>query len=1141
MNKTAIQKYAIWARNELRNQITQRAFQYGITPKERPEKCLASVNGIMLTPIEQKQRDQLVEEVWRKGFDQVIEELAYTWFNRLIAIRFMEVNDYLPEGVRVLSNSRNEFKPEILTSALNLDEAHFKKNLILKLIDEGKQEELYRYLLLAECNALNEILPVMFERMDGYTELMLPSNLLKSDSVIGKLISDINEADWKVTGSEDEEGGQVQIIGWLYQYYNSELKDEAFADLKKKNKKISKERIPAATQLFTPDWIVRYMVENSLGRLWLEGHPNEELKKNWKYYLDEAEQEPEVEAQLKEIRKEYAALRPEDLSTADLAMGSGHILVYAFDVLMQIYRSEGYRDRDAVKSILENNLYGLDIDDRAAQLAYFAIMMKAREYDRRIFDRGIQPNVFAIQESNGISEDAAQYFANGDKELKADVEKLISGMKDAKEYGSIITASKLDYSRIDIRLEELKNDYNLYAKEARDRIQPLVGPAKILSSSVWVCCMNPPYMGSDNMSLSLKKFVQSQDSTVFYDLYAVFFKRGKRLLYKNGLQSIITQNSFLYALCFEEFRTFLLNNESPINMVHLGPGAFDNISGEVVQTVAAVYRKEFSNYRSTFIRLIDNANKKEAFLSAKPYRLNWNSFSSLPHHVFSYTADNTDLELFNRNKTIGDYFDSKAGIVTGKDSYFLKFWFEVSFLDINLKPKDIHNKYVLFSKGGSFSKWSGNKDYVIRLEDLWTDTLTNNSVRRGDRNAYFKPCIGWSYMGGGNKKNFSYLENCVCGTGTPTILSDTENLMYVLALLNTHISEHFINLINPTLNTYIGDICSIPLIIDNDKKAEISRLAKQCIDFSEQLQSSSELNPLFKNFYLCDNKNCLSVKDALNNEISIRNKILEQISHNEAEIQRLFKSIYKISSNGEGSLSKEFRGISKSDLVKDFISYFVGCSLGRFKYKKPGISTEFEFDKDSSIDQDNIIPIGEDEYFDDDLTALFIKWLKSSFSEETLEDNLQFIADALGGKGTPRVVIRKYFLNDFFKDHCKTYKKHPIYWLFDSGKKNGFKCLIYMHRYQPDTIARIRTDYVHEQQERYRSQIKHINDSIDDTPKSEQVKMRKQLKDLTGKLDEVTKYEEKVHHLADQMIKIDLDDGVKHNYALFQDVLAKIK
>lgn len=1048
MNKNAIQKYAIWARNELRNQITQRAFQYGITPKERPEKGLASVNGIMLTPVEQKQRDQLVEEVWRKGFDQVIEELAYTWFNRLIAIRFMEVNDYLPEGVRVLSNSKNEFKPEILTSALNLDEAHFKKDLILKLIDEGKQEELYRYLLLAECNALNEILPVMFERMDGYTELMLPANLLKSDSVIGKLISDIDEADWRVTGPEDEEGGQVQIIGWLYQYYNSELKDETFADLKKKNKKISKERIPAATQLFTPDWIVRYMVENSLGKLWLEGHPNEELKKNWKYYLDEAEQEPEVEAQLKEIRKEYTALRPEDLSTADLAMGSGHILVYAFDVLMQIYRSEGYRDRDAVRSILENNLYGLDIDDRAAQLAYFAIMMKAREYDRRIFDRGIQPNVFSIQESNGVSDDAIEYFTNGDKVLKEDVKTLISEMKDAKEYGSIITTSKLDYGRIQRRIDELENDFNPFAVEIKQKITHLVSPANILSRKYLTIVMNPPYMGGAGMNPHLVERLKIEYKSAKGDLFSAFIVRSLRSVKQNGFLGFISPYVWMFISAYEEFRRYLYTNSAVKSLIQFEYSAFEEAT---VPICSFTLRKGHIKFeRNNFFRLVSYrggmSKQKEKYLeninSSSPsdlFQQTLEAVDSIPGSPLAYWATPQILNAF-RHTSLYDYSISPSQNVTGDNNRFLRKHWELN------REKIGHDSWISYAKGGGYRKWWGNLEDVIN----WTPEA-RNIYQYGDgkhasqiinKEYWYKKGITWGLITSA-KPSFRIMPSgATFDKGGSTIIVDEDKYSFVLGLLNSKIYLEIAAMLNPTLNFQVKDVRSLPLILKH--KEEVERIVSECVLISKEDWDLNETSidfiksPLVRKFGLD-----VSLAEEYSIYVNDIYKRFGKLKQLETDLNQLLVDGYGLAKEIDPIASDADVTVRQPNLREDVISllsYIIGLIFGRYSLKESGVvysGSKWDLNNYNCVfpDDDNIIPVGSDEYFDDDLISRIIDAVKKIYGEKNLEENLQFIAEALGGNGSAREVIQKYFLNDFFADHCRTFKKRPIYWLFDSGKK----------------------------------------------------------------------------------------------------------
>lgn len=837
MNKNAIKSFATWARAELIAAVTQKAYEYDVTKDGLNQVGLDTIQGRVLSSDEKWKRDKLINQINEKGFDQVMEEAAYIWFNRFIALRFMEVNGYLPSKVRVFTNENNEFKPDMLKEATTLELAGIDKDIVFDYIDKQDNEGLYKYLLILQCNELSGCFPEAFQSISNYIELLYPNNLLNSDSVLGRMISDIPEEDWT---------DQVQIIGWLYQYYNSELKDDTFAKLKK-NVKISKDRIPAATQLFTPDWIVRYMVENSLGRLWLEGHPECNLKENWKYYLDEAEQEPEVQAQLDQIREEYKMLKPEDIKVIDPCMGSGHILVYAFDVLMQIYTYAGWSERDAAKSILENNLYGLDIDDRAGQLASFSVMMKARQYNRRILNEGIKLNVLSIQESNEINKENLNVLGDC-KEITV---RLIDAFVDAKEYGSILNINfkKDELDALDEKLQTLKDDLSfsqittqLLTKELIEQLKPLVHQARIMSQQYEVVVTNPPYMGSDSMSDKLKNFSLTYYSDSRYDLYAIcvekFIKMGKKI----GYISMITQHSFLYAYCFRNFRSNILKNANFINAVHLGPHAFEEISGEVVQCISFTISPRHIAIKAPFVPLVKYTSEKEKyFYQQKPIVVETSDFSDFENMVFAYSMTSKMKELYMSNQKIGNVFDSKAGVVTGKDEYFLRNWYEISFPQFDLNAKDTESKYVPYSKGGSFVKWYGNITFALRLKDLYTDVLVNKSVRRGDKNTYFKKCIGWSQMGGGNEKNFSILESCICGTATPTILQDDDDkTYYVLGFLNSAIPPRYIESFNPLLSTYIGDICNLPFVKNDEQYRNVIILVKSNISISKVVWDSHE-------------------------------------------------------------------------------------------------------------------------------------------------------------------------------------------------------------------------------------------------------------------------------------------------------------
>lgn len=1168
MNKTAIKNFAVWARKELIEKSTQRAKIYGIEKDQEMTEMDTALNGQILTKNEKNARTVLIDKIKKDGFDQTIEEVAYTWFNRFIAIRFMEVNGYLPSHIRVFSSEDNEFEPQILSEAIHIELDGLDQSKVLDLYNAGnKEEELFSYLLITQCNALNQVLPGMFQKINDYTELLLPDGLLREGSVLDSMIKDIPEDDWKE---------QVQIIGWLYQYYISEQKDEVFAGLKQ-NVKISKENIPAATQLFTPDWIVRYMVENSLGKLWYEGHPNEELKTNWQYYLEEADQENEVEEKLKEIRKEYADLKPEQINCIDPCIGSGHIGVYLFDVLIQIYESQGYKRRDAVKLILENNIYGLDIDERARQLAYFSLMMKAREHDRRFLTRDYipQPKVYVVEESNYLKTEsnrhALDYFINGNKELKEAIESIINDMEDAKEYGSITIVKPVDFKFLYQRFDEIKaEEITLDRLMILDELLPIVELAEVLSSKYDVVVTNPPYMGSDSMNMKVKKYAMTYYPNAFYDMYAVFMKRSESWLKSNGHLAIITQNSYLYALSFEDFRKELLINFNIINAIHLGTRAFEEITGEVVQTIVAIFSNKTVNKKSKFIRLVEFEDKEKYFFIEKPYEIDCDLFNSLPNTAFAYSIGDVIKNLSINEKKIGDEFSSRAGIVTGKDKYFLRDWFEVNNKEINLEPINVSDKYTLFSKGGSFAKWYGNITYVIKMADLWTESKVTKSVRRGDKEAYFKPCIGWSYSGGGNKKDFSYLENCACGTGTPIILNSNEDkFYYTLGFLNTNIPQKFIEIFNPTLNTYISDISNLPFVYKENKLSIIKKITNECIEIAKQSWNMHETSWDFKGSPLLANKSdglITSVYESYKTQVNER---FTKLKENEEELNRIFIEIYGLEdelipdvADKDITVAKIFdkkedidEGIkgnkyimTREDVVKNYLSYFVGCLMGRYSLDVEGLAYaggDFDLDKYSSfnVDVDGVLPLTDAQYFEEDIVETFIQFLKVTFGEEHLNENLNFIASELKGKQTDsaRDKIRNYFLNDFYGDHCKMYQKLPIYWQYDSGKNNACKGLFYLHRYDKDTFARIRINYVFEIQDRYKQELARLETKIDGASASERVALQKEADALKKKILESQTFEEKIQHLADSYIAIDLDDGVAENYKIFKDVLTKIK
>lgn len=849
MNKNAIQKFAIWARNELIAQVSQRAYQYGIDESGFGDASADTLNGRLLTAEEKSQRQELIKQIKEKGYQQVMEEVAYTWFNRFIALRFMEVNNYLPSHIRVFSDASGAFKPEILNDVLHLELPGLDSGKVAEYIESNDTEALYRYLLLTQCNALNSALPVMFERLGGYTEMLLPNNILRQDSVLGHMVSDIPEEDWQ---------DAVQIIGWLYQYYNTELKDDTFAQLKK-NVKITKERIPAATQLFTPDWIVRYMVENSLGRLWLEGHPNAELHDGWKYYLDEAEQEPEVESQLAKLREEYKFIKPEEIKVIDPCMGSGHILVYAFDVLMQIYTSAGWDQREAAQSILKNNLFGLDIDDRAAQLAYFAVMMKARQYDRRLLTRGIQPNIYAIRESNGIQAMTIEYFHKNDPKLKADIESIVTEMRDAKEYGSILNITPVDFAGLYARFDEIREDINMMQMSAMDELLPLVKCAEVLAQKYDVVVTNPPYMGASGMNARLAQHIKDHFPDTKADLFSCFIERGFQLANVQGFVSMITMESWMFLSSFEKMRQNIVNTHTIVNMVHmpyLGKGGTS--LGINFGTAAVIFNKRYCmDYNSQFDYICYYETDENGVPFAFPtvnerYKAaKATNFSKIPGSPVAYWVSENVTQIFSNNKTIDEIAYPRQGLATGNNEHYLRLWTEVSYLDIK---RDAHShedffnsakKYIPYNKGGAYRKWFANVEWIIRFDKKNYDVLQTVGNHLPSKDFYFRESITWSKVTSGGLSMRYISSGSVFDVAGCSIFAD-KNIYYILAFVNTKIMQYMMNVLSQTLNYEVGNVKSIPLVISAGQKETVEIISKRNIELSFDDLSTHETSWDFK-------------------------------------------------------------------------------------------------------------------------------------------------------------------------------------------------------------------------------------------------------------------------------------------------------
>ena len=987
MDKNAIKKYAVWARRELISRVSQRAALYEITDKDYGDASADSVLGRVMSAEEKHQRQALIAQIREKGYEQVMEEIAYTWFNRFIALRFMEVNGYLPSRVRVFTDDENNFKPQILTEAINMELDGLDMEKVYALKNANDDDALFKYMLIVQCNALSSILPGMFQRISDYTELLLPDNLLREGSVIEQMISMIPEEDWK---------DAVQIIGWLYQYYNSEKKDDVFAALKK-NVKITKENIPAATQLFTPDWIVRYMVENSLGRLWLEGHPDvkEQLlpteeeqsayaagnrdpeDTKWHYYLEEAEQEPDVQEQLAEIRKEYAALTPDQLKVIDPCSGSGHILVYMFDVLMQIYESYGYTTREAVASIVENNLYGLDIDDRAAQLAYFAVMMKARQYDRRFFSRGIQPHVYAIAESNHVDSFALEYFCNGDAKLKKAMDTIISELHDAKEYGSILTVTQQDWSALYARFAEIEEDIYISREAALSGLLPLVQTAQALAQKYDTVVTNPPYMAVSNADAKVNDYVKKNFPDSKADLFAVFIERCGQMAKKNGYQAMITQHSWMFLSSFEKLRTKLLVVDI-VNMAHLGARAFEEIGGEVVQTTAFVIRKShIADYKGEYCRLIEPTSqqgKENMFLDGENrYNTDQSNFSKIPGSPVAYWVSAGLLSAFATGKSLGDIALARNGMKTGENGRFVRLWWEVILQGFNSTACDWKEasssgaKWFPYNKGGEFRKWYGNNDCIVNWQNEGDEIFNHAKADKRNVQDYplelkFKPSASWSLVTSGQPA-FRYKENNLSDIAGMSFFTEKQELLILLGFCNSKIALEILKILAPTINFQAGDIGRLPIVDYGVETDTIRALVTSNIDESALDWDSFETSWDFRHHPLL--RKVPTIAEAFDQWQAECDDRFNQLKANEEELNRIFIDIYGLQNELTPEVEDKDVTVRRADLGRDirsFISYAVGCMFGRYSLDVDGLAYaggEWDASKYASFaaDKDNIIPI----------------------------------------------------------------------------------------------------------------------------------------------------------------------------------------
>ena len=1251
MDKTAIKNYAIWARTKLIEDIKYKASLLGITEKGIADALPQSTTQeqyfdigtrepYAIRGVQIAQRRSLAEAIKKKAqesdyltaYNSIIEEVAYTWFNRFIAVRFMEVNDYLPCKIRVLSAVDGRQEPDIVQNPFDakLDYTSAEEELISQHQMNNEGDKLFNMLFVKVCNDLSKVLPQLFEAEQDYTELLLNISYTDQDGLIYKLVHDIPEDNFDVN-AVDEEGkpiGQVEIIGWLYQYYNTEPKNETFA-LLKKNVKITKERIPSATQLFTPDWIVRYMVENSLGRLVISGQlvvdsgqslvdsEEERIAKEkelaerfgWKYYLPEAKQDADVREQLNQLTTNNYS--PETIKVIDPCMGSGHILVYAFDVLMQIYTQMGYTDKDAVLSILENNLYGLDIDKRAFQLAYFAVLMKARQYHKFILKKQPQCHIYAIAESNGINMKHLAYFGAQLDELAKPValnqmQELIATLHDAKEYGSIVSVAEYDWdllhqfaAEFDISGEMGLFDNSFGIEATQQRLQELVAVGEVLAQKYEVVVTNPPYRGVADVDVKLADYIKTNYPDSKNDFFAVFMEVCHKMNVKNGYQAMITQHAWMFLSSFEKLRTKIQKLDI-VNMAHLGARAFEEIGGEVVQTTSFILaNKHVDGYKGTYCRLVEpttQQGKEEVFLAKENrYVACSDNFAKIPGAPVAYWGSENVLKMFD-NITVGKISDTRLGMATADNDRFLRFFWEINYGDCDLECKSIEEnitsmkKWFPYAKGGNYRKWYGNNERLVNWFNngisIRSFTDDNGKIRSHNYNLdfIFKKGITWNALSS-SKTSFRCLNNALFdNAGSSLFLHNDEDYEMMLAFLNSKLTILLLPMINPTLNYQPGTIASLPFARAEQTQSVVKQniaLSKsdwdafetswdftkhplvvnsdQCIvnrDSSANTQLTTNHSSLATSGQLLVNRDSsandqlttthyplTTIAQAYQRWEEETNARFAQLKANEEELNRIFIDIYGLQDELTPEVEDKDVTVRKADLqrdIKSLLSYAVGCMFGRYSLDVEGLAyAGGAWDESKYVtfkpDEDNVIPITDEDYFEDDIIGRLIAWLKVVYGAETLEENLRFIADALGTSGdTARQKIRNYFLKDFFKDHCKIYQKRPIYWLYDSGKQNGFKALIYMHRYNADTSGQVRAEYLGKMEETYESEINRMQDIMDNGAGREVALAGKRKEKLQKQLHECRDYDAVLGHIALASIAIDLDDGVKVNYVKVQ-------
>ena len=1194
MDKKILRNFAINARQIMENDTRVMLGQFGITDKEIVDPSPKSDGTMLLFDIGRDepnivvgkrihQYNKLLSEIKRRSFEkdytkainQLIEEVSYTWFNRIIAIRFMEVNGFLADNIRILSRAKDGInEPDIVSnfeySTLDIGEDE-KKVLIEKRYGQAKDlEELFQELFIKTCNKLNESLPDLFEKTDDYAELLLNISYSDPNGVIRKLIDEVPEEYFDIS-----KNGQVEIIGWIYQYYQEAEKERVV----KLGKSVDKNDLPAATQIFTTDWVVKYMVENSLGKYWIERNPDSKLREKLKFLIPN------------DIETVNENISPEDIKFLDNAMGSGHILVYAFDLLMEIYTDRGYIPGEAARLIVEKNLFGLEIDKRAYQLAYFAIMMKARSYDKRVFSKDISNNLYYFEDSDDIlnyqfkNEVFEGYGKNLEPIEKAHAEEkvkyLINKFENAEELGSIMQIDDFDFDLIDRYLNDIDTQnltlWSQYNQPIENRIKNIVAIAKIISDKYQIVVTNPPYLS--RMGSGLKKYVNNHYKKYGKDLFSVFIYKNINMLEPGGYASFMTPNVWMFISSFENLRKYIIDNEHIDSLIQIAKGAFYNEA--TVDVMTFTIKNKISSSPGSYIRLEGNkgdmAYQASLFLktikensSDLYYMAHQQNFKKIPGLPFAYWLNEKKLRIFNY-PLLGEIGYARLGMATADNEKFLRLWFEVSYNNIKFSTenrKDAINsklKWFPYNKGGEFRKWFGNEYYVVNWKDDGYD-IRNFKTEKGKIKSHnynldyiFKKGITWSALSSGDfscrltDKGFLF-DNA----GSKLFLHEEELYTYIQALLSSKVTNYIYKVINPTINYQPGTVKQMPIIIDS--RCIVEELASKNLSHSKSEWNSYEtawdftINPLLK-------FNNPSIEQSLELLIKERETMIEEVRKNEEKLNVIFTDLYNLNDEIDNNVTREevtLRDVTRESAVKDFISYAVGCMFGRYSLDKDGLvlaggEIDYSNYKTYTPDHDNIIIICED-HVEDDIVEKFQEFVRAAFGDENFEENIDFISDSLGGKGTSLDKIRNYFIKDFFKDHAKSYSvdrsgRRPIYWLYDSGKKNAFKALIYMHRYDNDTTGRVRVDYLHRVQMIYEERLDQNQNMIEILDSArDKTRLKKENEVYRKKLDEIRDYDKKIAVLSDMRIDIDLDDGVKINHQKIQidkdgnnlQILAKI-